>query len=221
MRSIQLVANIIIVKKKISIKAKLKIIILKFFDNNLNDDLNLNAISFVYIISKIELKLWFNDFHKNQKFIDKVNEIYKRDMKNVNTKNKKIVTLILIKIFIEIKQKELFVQVVIILVLMMFQFKLIISFLQWMQSHININLSSTSRLNFKRDLDIEIVETKLVKKFKLITEQLIFDDLTSLKKFKLIIEQLTLDNLTSFKKFKLITDKFISKDLISFKKSKI
>ena len=63
------------------------------------------------------------------RFVD-VNEIYKRNMKNVNMKNKKIVTLILIKIFIEMRQKEHFVQVVIILVLIMFQLKLIISFLQ-------------------------------------------------------------------------------------------
>ena len=71
-KSIQLVANIKIVKKKISIKAKFKTIILKFFDNDLSNDLNLNAIFFVYITSKIELKSWFNDFHENQKFIDKV-----------------------------------------------------------------------------------------------------------------------------------------------------
>ena len=108
-RSIQLVVNIKIVKKKISIKTKLKTIILKLFDNDLSDDLNLNAISFVYITLKIKLKSWFDDFYENQKFIDKVNEIYKRNMKNVNIKNKKIVTLILIKIFIEMRQKEHFV----------------------------------------------------------------------------------------------------------------
>ena len=43
-RSIQLVVNIKIVKKKISIKAKFETIILKLFNNNLNNDLNLNAI---------------------------------------------------------------------------------------------------------------------------------------------------------------------------------
>ena len=103
-KSIQFVANIKIVKKKISIKAKLKTIILKLFDNDFNDDLNLNAISFVYITSRIELKSWFNNLHENQKFINKVNEIYKRNMKDVNMKNKKIVILILIKIFIEMRQ---------------------------------------------------------------------------------------------------------------------
>ena len=120
MRSIQLVANIKIVKKKISIKAKLKTIILKFFDNDFSDDLNLNATSFVYITSRIELKFWFNDLHKNQKFINKVNEIYKRNMKDVNMKNEKIVILILIKIFIEMRQQKHFIQVVIIFVLIMF-----------------------------------------------------------------------------------------------------
>ena len=70
-----------------------------------------------------------------------------------------------------------------------------------MQPHTNIRLSSTSRLNFKRDLDIEIVEAKFVKKLKLITEQLTFDDLTSLKKLKLITNQLTLDE--SLKKSKI------------------
>ena len=199
-KSIQLIINIKIVKKKISIKAKFETIILELFDNNLNDDLNLNSISFVYITLKIELRSWSNDLHENQKFIDKVNKIYKRNIKNVNMKNKKIIILILIKIFIEMRQKEFFVQVVIILVLIMFQLKLIIFFLQWLQSHTNINLSSSSRLNFKRDLDIEIVEARLVKKLKLITKKL-FDDLTSLKKFKLITNQLTFDE--SLKKSKI------------------
>ena len=82
----------------------------------------------------------------------------------------------------------------------MFQFKLIISFLQWVQSHTNINLSSTSRLSFKRDLDIEVVETRLVKKLKLITKKLTFDDLTSFKKFKTITNEVTSNDLTSLKK---------------------
>ena len=180
--SIQLITNIKIVKKKISIKVKLEAIILKLFDNN-SDDLNLNSTPFVYITSEIELRSWFNDLHKNQEFISKIDEIYKRNMKNVNMKNKKTVTLILIKTFIEMRQKKHFVQVVIILVLMMFQFKLIISFLQWIQSHININLNSTSRLNFKRDLDIEIVEARFIKKLKLITEKFTSDE--SLKKSKI------------------------------------
>ena len=187
-KSIQFISNIKIVKKKISIKAKLETIILELFDNNLSDDLNLNLISFVYITFKIELRSWFNDLHKNQKFIDKVNEIYKRHMKNVNIKNKKTVILILIKIFIEMKQEEHFVQVVIIFVLMMFQLKLIISFLQWVQSHTNINLNSTSRLNFKRDLDIEIVEARLIKKFKLITEKFTSDELLKKSKIQQLIE---------------------------------
>ena len=106
-------------------------------------------------------------------------------MKDVNMKNKKIIIFTLIKIFIEMRQQKHFVQIVIILILMMFQLKLIISFLQWIQSHTNINLSSISRLSFKRDLDIEIVEARFVKKFKLITDKLTFDNLTSLKKSKI------------------------------------
>ena len=110
-RSIQLIINIKVVKKKILekkilVKAKLKTIILELFDNNLNDDLNLNSISFVYITSKIELKSWFNHLHEDQKFIDKMNEIYNRNMKNVNMQNKKIVIFILIKIFIEIHKRN-------------------------------------------------------------------------------------------------------------------
>ena len=77
--SIQFIINIKIVKKKtlekILVKAKLKTIILELFDDNLSDDLNLNSTSFVYITSKIELRSWFNDLHKNQEFIDKVNKI--------------------------------------------------------------------------------------------------------------------------------------------------
>ena len=69
-----------------------------------------------------------------------------------------------------------------------------------MQSHTSINLSSISRLNFKRDLDIEIVEAKLVKKLKLITKKFTSDDSTSFKKFKTITNELTFDDLTSLKK---------------------
>ena len=69
-----------------------------------------------------------------------------------------------------------------------------------MQSHININLSSTSRLNFKRDLDIEIVEARLVKKFKLITKKLTSHDLTSFKKLKTITDKVSFDDLISLKK---------------------
>ena len=186
--SIQLIINIKIVKKKTLVKAKLKTIILELFDSNLSDDLNLNSTSFIYIKSKIELKSWFNDLYENQKFIDKVKKIYKRNMKNVNMKNKKTITLIMIKIFIEMRQEEHFVQVVIILVLIMFQLKLIIFFLQWLQSHININLSSSLRLNFKRDLDIEIVEARLVKKLKLITDQLTSDESIKKSKIQQLIE---------------------------------
>ena len=101
----------------------------------------------------------------------------------------------------------------------MFQFKLIISFLQWVQSHTSINSNSTSRLSFKRDLDIEIVKARLVKELKLITKKLTFDDSTSFKKLKTIIDERTHDDLISFKKFKTITDELTFDDLTSLKKS--
>ena len=88
-----------------------------------------------------------------------------------------------------------------------------------MQSHTSINLSSTSRLSFKRDLDIEIVKTRLVKELKLITKKLTSDDSTSFKKFKTITDERTHDDLTSFKKFKTITDDLTFDDLTSLKKS--